>query len=64
MLDTATLLFPIIRDVLYFIAGLFVFMIVMFNLPNVRGANMKEVIVFAVCFIILWCWAFSKLIML
>lgn len=64
IVNIATLLFPIIRDILYFIAGLFVFLITLSSLPNVRSGSTTLFITFIICLTIVWCWVFNKLIVL
>lgn len=63
-MDMIALSFPVIRDISYFIAGYLVIIILFFNLPNVRLGDGKESAGVAVCLIIVWYWAFSKLIAL
>jgi hypothetical protein len=63
-INIITSLLPIIRDIIYFIAGMYIFIIVSFNLPNIKKADTKQVMVYVMCLIVVWCWIFSKIVAL
>lgn len=54
----------ILKNVLYFIAGAFMFLIILSNFSNVKVATEGQFGIWAVCCFIVWCWIFSKLIVL
>jgi hypothetical protein len=66
MLETAIDLLLIVRNILYFITGGWLFFIAAASLPKAQKhmSSQTEVIVFVLCCFVVWCWIFNKLIVL
>lgn len=66
MLETIITSLIIVRSILYFITGGWLFFIAVASLPKAQKhmSSQTEVIVFVLCCFVVWCWLFNKLITL
>lgn len=63
---TALTLFlcSMIRDILYFCAGAVVFVILLSAPPIIKNLETKGIRFYALCVFVIWCWIYSKIIVL
>lgn len=54
----------VLIDILYFCAGIVVFMVLLTADFVTKNLDTKAIRIYAVCVFIVWCWIFSKLIVL
>lgn len=53
-----------IIDILYFCAGATVFIVLLTTDFTTKNLDTKAIRIYAVCLFVIWCWIYSKLIVL
>jgi hypothetical protein len=64
MLELVFLLFDIVIKIIYFCAGAVVFIVLLTADFATKNLDTKAIRVYALCLFVIWCWLYSKLIVL